>query len=190
MAAGGQGRLVLVVGPSGSGKDTLIGAAKAHFAGDSRFCFPQRVVTRDAVAELEPHESVDFATFERLRAAGECALSWEAHGLGYLLPLRIKDDLDAGRIVVCNVSRRVIETAREKFAGVVVIEVTAPRQVRAARLAGRGRETAEEIEARLAREPAPVPDGPGKLSIDNGGDLESGVSAFTAALAGLAVASG
>ncbi len=55
--------LVLVVGPSGAGKDTLI--AKAHDAlrDDLRFTFVRRVVTRNAVAALEDHTTMDEAAF-------------------------------------------------------------------------------------------------------------------------------
>jgi ribose 1,5-bisphosphokinase len=42
------GRLVLVIGPSGAGKDTLIGLAQAACADGNDVVFPQRVVTREA----------------------------------------------------------------------------------------------------------------------------------------------
>ena len=78
--------LVLVVGPSGAGKDTLINAAREALAGDRRFAFPRRVVTRPAVAALEDHDSVTRAEFALQEANGAYALSWEAHGLHYGLP--------------------------------------------------------------------------------------------------------
>lgn len=101
------GALVLVVGPSGAGKDTLMGAAKAALADDPNFVFARRVITRDAMAELEDHDSIDPAGFEAAKAAGAFALSWEAHGLCYGVPIEIDDDIAAGRTLVMNGSRQI-----------------------------------------------------------------------------------
>ncbi|TIW17524.1 MAG: phosphonate metabolism protein/1,5-bisphosphokinase (PRPP-forming) PhnN, partial [Mesorhizobium sp.] len=40
-----NGVFVAVVGPSGAGKDTVIGYAKARFAGETRLEFVRRVIT-------------------------------------------------------------------------------------------------------------------------------------------------
>ena len=175
--------LVLVVGPSGAGKDTLINAAKSALTGDARFVFPRRVVTRRAVAALEDHDSVTPEDFALRQANGAYALSWEAHGLRYGLPASIRDDIAAGRVVVMNGSRAMVGTARDTFPGTVVILVEASPEVRAQRLAGRGRETAAEVGERLKREvPADIPNA---IRVDNSGAVAAGISRFLAALRAL-----
>lgn len=181
-----KGALVLVVGPSGAGKDTLIAAAREALAGDGRFVFPRRVVTRDAVAELEDHDSIDRESFEAARRYGQFALDWQAHGLCYGLPASIDAAVAAGRIVVANVSRRVIPEALRKYDRARVMLITAAAAVRARRLAARGRESAAEVAARLKREGAPVPEGVMPVMIDNSGALELGIAAFMAALGRIA----
>ena len=76
----GPGRLVLVVGPSGAGKDTLLGLAQAALADDDDVVFVRRVVTREASA----HENNVQVTPEAFRAAredGAFAIDWDARAL-------------------------------------------------------------------------------------------------------------
>lgn len=176
------GALVLVVGPSGAGKDTLMGAAKAALASDPGFVFARRVITRNAVAELEDHGTIDEAGFEAAKARGEFALTWEAHGLRYGVPVGIDSDIAEGRTVVMNGSRRMIGDAQARYPRSLVALITADPAVRARRLAGRGRETEAEIAARLAHEGAPVPDGIEVVRIDNSGDLGTAVAALLRAI--------
>lgn len=181
-----EGALVLVVGPSGAGKDTLIGAAREALRGDERFAFPRRIVTRHAMAELEDHESIDREGFEAARREGRFGLDWEAHGLHYALPGSVDSAIAEGRIVVANVSRRVIAQALHKYTRATVLLITADEAVRAERLAVRGREGAEDVAARLAREGAPVPEGLTPVVIDNSGPLAQGIAAFVGALRDIA----
>ena len=149
-AAIGPGRLVLVVGPSGAGKDTLLGLAKAACADDRNIVFPRRVITREASA-FEQNEEVSPEAFRHAQSRGEYAMHWEAHGHCYALRRAIDDDLFAGRTVIANVSRTVIGAMRHSYADVVVVLITAPPQVLAERLARRGRSSDGKIEARLGR---------------------------------------
>jgi ribose 1,5-bisphosphokinase len=146
----GPGRLVLVVGPSGAGKDTLIGLARAACGDDGNIVFPRRVVTR-AATSFEDNEQVSPEVFRQAQARGDFAVHWEAHGHCYALPRAIDDDIRAGRAVVANVSRGVVDTMRRAYAAVVVVSVTAPPEILAERLAARARGSDGKIADRLNR---------------------------------------
>lgn len=146
----GPGRLVLVVGPSGAGKDTLLRLAQAACADDHDIVFPRRVVTRASSAD-EDNIALSPDEFARARDHGDFAVHWDAHGHSYALPLEINDDIRVGRAVVVNVSRTVIAALRGTYANVVVVAITAPPDVLAQRLAARARHSDGNIADRLAR---------------------------------------
>ncbi len=169
-AAIGPGRLVLVVGPSGAGKDTLLALAQAACADQRGFVFPRRVVTREA-SSSEDNEQVSPEGFRLALARGDFALHWEAHGHCYALPRAIDDDVRAGRTVVANVSRSVVEATRRAYADVIVVAITAPAEVLAGRLAARARSSDGQLADRLRRAidgAAVVPD----VTINNVGSVE------------------
>jgi phosphonate metabolism protein PhnN/1,5-bisphosphokinase (PRPP-forming) len=168
--------LVLVVGPSGAGKDTLLAAARHALACDATMRFVRRAITRPAEAGGEDHEAVTEAQF----AARDHALQWQAHGLRYGIPADIAEDLARGATVVANVSRGVIAEAATRFP-TRVIEVTAPPAMLAARLGARGREDAADVARRLAREVA-LPEGVPVTRVVNDASLAEGVTRFVAAL--------
>lgn len=174
----GPGTLVLVVGPSGAGKDSLIGYARRALGDRAGLAFARRVVTRTADAALEDHDTLSPAEFADLAERGAFALHWRAHGLGYALPRIIDATIANGGSVVANVSRAAVEAARRRYVRVVVVQVTAPLPVLAARLAGRGRETAAAIEARLARSAEVWVEG--AVELDNSGPLAVAGEAFVA----------
>lgn len=165
---------VLVVGPSGAGKDTLIRMARDALAGEPGIVFPQRLVTRPPSAD-EDNAPIDDDAFARAEAEGRFALSWRAHGLGYALPARCGRLARDGRVVVCNVSRRIVAEARSRYPGTRVVKITAPPQVLAQRLATRARAQDGDLSARLAREASVEPD----LTIDNAGAPEEGARILT-----------
>ncbi len=142
--------LVLVVGPSGAGKDTVIEGARAALGDDTRFRFVRRVVTRPVDPGGEAHEAVSEKVFFARRDAGGFAIHWRANGFYYGIPADIALDLAAARVVVANVSRALIAEAAQRFP-VRVIEVTAPPDILARRLAARGRQDAVDMARRLGR---------------------------------------
>ncbi len=149
----GPGRLILVVGPSGAGKDTIIDGAKVACAGNPGIVFPRRIVTRKA-SSAEDHDTLDDATFYRVVQNGGLAFWWQAHGLKYGLPAQIDDDIRAGRTVICNVSRGIVAELRARYTHVDVVLVTAPVAILAARLAVRARGSDGSLEQRLKRSDA------------------------------------
>jgi ribose 1,5-bisphosphokinase len=146
----GPGRLVLVVGPSGAGKDTLLSLARAACADDRNIVFPRRVITREASAS-EENEEVSIGTFQEALTRGDYAMHWEAHGHRYALSRAIDDEIRSGRTIVANVSRTVIGAMRRAYADVVVVSITAPPNVLAERIALRARSSDGKLESRLGR---------------------------------------
>jgi ribose 1,5-bisphosphokinase len=170
LATIGPGRLILVVGPSGAGKDTLLARAQAACADDGNVVFPRRVVTREA-SPFEDNEQVSFEAFQQARSQGDFAVHWEAHGHCYALPRAIDDELRAGRTVVANVSRTLIGAMRRAYADVVVISITAPPEILAERLANRARSSDGQIADRLNRAVDGVAAAP-DVTVTNVGDVE------------------
>jgi ribose 1,5-bisphosphokinase len=165
--------LVLVVGPSGAGKDTLLNAARVAFRGDARISFARRVITRPPDPHGENHEPVTEAEF----ASREFALSWFAHGLRYGIPAA---ELDAASVTVVNVSRGVIAEAAARYP-VLVIDITASPEILAERVTARGRETSDDVALRLARTAA-IPRGVQVETVRNDGKLADAVEQFVALL--------
>ena len=147
----GPGVFVAVAGPSGAGKDTLINYARERLSSRQQFVFVRRIITRDADAKSEDHDSLDTAQFSAAERSGAFALVWEAHGLRYALPKSVDADLAAGRVVIANISRQIIDELQYRYANVALVVVSAHRDVIAQRLAARGRESQEQIAARLGR---------------------------------------
>ncbi|RSZ42664.1 MULTISPECIES: phosphonate metabolism protein/1,5-bisphosphokinase (PRPP-forming) PhnN [unclassified Variovorax] len=145
------GRLVYVAGPSGAGKDSLLGWLKEHLPHDAPVAFARRTITRAVAAGGEQHDSVDVPGFLQLRGAGAFGLDWEANGLCYgvrhaeLVPPR-----DDGTVIV-NGSRAYLPQAARRFPHMTVVHVTASVETLRSRLMARGRESAEMVEARVRR---------------------------------------
>lgn len=171
------GGFVLVVGPSGAGKDTLLRLARKRLTGDPRFVFPRRLVTR-APSAHEDNRELDEATFAGGVASGAFALHWRAHGLGYAIPYETLAQAESGHVVVCNVSRRIVAQARLTLPSVGVVTVTASPEVLAQRLAARGRPEDGDLRSRLARQ-APIE---AECTIWNDADPESAADRLVAYL--------
>lgn len=176
------GTLFFVVGPSGSGKDSLIDGAKTALEPTGRYVFARRVITRPAGSAGEDHESATEEEFARNLAVGNFLIAWNAHGLRYGLPASLMAALGRGQNVIANGSRAVIAELVERVPRLVVVEVTVPPELLAARIAGRGRETGAAIDQRVARNVAPWPSSVKTVTVRNNATIAVGIERFLAAL--------
>ena len=177
-----RGTLFLVVGPSGAGKDTLIEGARAALEPGGAHVFPRRAITRPEGSGGEDHEAVSPEGFAEREAEGGFFVTWRAHGLAYGLPGCIPATLESGRHIVVNVSRAILAHIAGRVSPTVAIEIAAPSELRARRLADRAREDDADTARRLAREGAPFPDGIPVRRVVNDGTPEEGIARFVAAL--------
>ncbi|WP_339528704.1 phosphonate metabolism protein/1,5-bisphosphokinase (PRPP-forming) PhnN [Pseudomonas mucidolens] len=178
------GRLIYLIGPSGSGKDSLLDAARSRLA--ARGCrIVQRVITRSAEAVGEAAQGVSPRQFALLQAEGAFALCWQANGLSYGIPREIDDWLAAGEDVLLNGSRGHLAQARLRYPTLRVVLLTVDAGVLRQRLLARGRESPSEIEARLARNAQfseSLMATSGVRLLDNSGPLEHTVERLLAGL--------
>jgi ribose 1,5-bisphosphokinase len=169
-----DGRLIYLMGPSGSGKDTLIDAVREPLKALN--CkVVRRVITRSAESAGEEAVGVSQGEFERLRRNGDFALYWHANGLYYGIPVEIDQWLRDGCDVLVNGSRGHLSQARQRYPALLAVLLTVKDEVLRERLLRRGRESRVEIEARLGRNEQFV--GGGAIGhsqiyrLDNSGDL-------------------
>ncbi|MDK1389043.1 phosphonate metabolism protein/1,5-bisphosphokinase (PRPP-forming) PhnN [Sinorhizobium sp. 8-89] len=175
-----RGTLVVVVGPSGAGKDSVMGFAACHFAQRPDVLFVRRVITRPSDAGGEVHESVSAVEFDEMKRNGAFAVSWHAHGLSYGIPKDIAGKVASGMTAIVNGSRAALPAIRAAFGDIAVAVITADAPILAKRLAERGRESEEDVLRRLARQTPDVITGPDVTVIDNSGRLEIAGSRFVA----------
>lgn len=155
--------------------------ARAQLPKD-QFVFAKRVVTRSPGQVGEDYESATPEEFHQRQARGEFLVTWQAHGFDYGLKAQLGDEQRRGVHVVANCSRAAIERLAQAVDRLVVLEVWAEPAVLAQRLAHRGRESAKQIQERLARAGQPLPANVPVIRVNNNDTLAAGVNAFLAAI--------
>lgn len=166
------GRLVYCMGPSGAGKDSLLDWLRAHLPQPSPVHWAQRTISRAATSGGEAHEGVSPQAFVALCSEHAFALHWQANGLRYGVRHAQLAPLALGHWVLLNGSRAYLPEALARFPDLVAVHITASPQVLRERLLSRGRETREEVEARVQRALTytPPPDA-ASLEVHNDGAL-------------------
>ena len=175
-----KGLFLAIVGPSGSGKDTIIEALCKQLPNIKRV---KRYITREQQkAGGEDSYNIDFDTFGKLERDGGFAFSWSAHHLKYGLPITIFDEINVGKSLIANISRSILDQLSDKFEYYEIILITASDKILAERLEKRGRESKAQIEERLARSSFTIPKGISPLIIRNETTVEDAVSKIIASI--------
>lgn len=164
------GRLIYVMGPSGSGKDSVMAHARTLLAGTGAV-FAHRYITRPASAGGENHVHLSDAEFRARLERGFFALHWDSHGWRYGVGREIDLWLGHGLPVVVNGSRAYLGEALRRYPDLAPVLVEVDPAVLRRRLVARGRERGEELERRLARGARYPVDIPGLERVDNSGRL-------------------
>lgn len=149
-------KLVYVIGASGSGKDSILSVLRQQLVANAdesnKILIAHRYITRDWQAGNENSQQLSQMEFMQRQQLGLFALHWQANGLHYGIGMEINLWLEKGCCVVVNGSREYLPEAKARYGDrlapvLVQVDVNVLRQ----RLQDRGRESQQEIEARLAR---------------------------------------
>ncbi|MFW9951421.1 MAG: phosphonate metabolism protein/1,5-bisphosphokinase (PRPP-forming) PhnN [Candidatus Thorarchaeota archaeon] len=172
------GFLILVVGNSGSGKDSIIkGVIEKYPQDDPKIHLVQRYITRPP-SESEENIAITPTSFKKMDKRRQFALKWNIYGLHYGVPIQIDNWLENGDIVLVNVSRKIVNQARKKYKNVKVVFIQVPFEISVQRLKERGREDNKKLKERIerARKNQMFPNA--DVIINNSGKLEVAINRF------------
>jgi phosphonate metabolism protein PhnN/1,5-bisphosphokinase (PRPP-forming) len=144
-----KGFWVIVCGPSGVGKDSVLRHAGQLLENDPRIVFSRRLVTR--ATQPDAHDgALSRDELRALLSSNGIAWHWQAHGHDYVIGASYAQRVARGDIVVVNGSREHAAGLRDR-PDVRTVLITAPTETVNHRLAARCREDAEGVAQRVQR---------------------------------------
>jgi guanylate kinase len=147
-----RGRLIVVSGPSGAGKDTLIAEALGEIPELSRIASATTRKPRPGEVEGRDHVFLSREEFERWIEEGKL-LEWaEYSGNLYGTPRQsVEDLLENGRSVILRIELQGARQIKERRPDAVMVFVRAPSlEETRRRLESRATESSESVENRMA----------------------------------------
>lgn len=154
-----KGLLLIISGPAGSGKGTVLSLL---LAGRDDFAYSVSMTTRPPrPGEVDGvnYHFVSHETFDRLAEQGGLLEFTRYCGNGYGTPCKQAEEvLASGRNLILEIEVDGAMQVKAKFPEAVSIMLLPPSyKVQEARLRGRGTETEEKIQARLAQTRREIP---------------------------------
>ena len=172
------GCLILIVGNSGSGKDSIMNGVKEKFPSELKSLYlAQRFITRPS-SDTEDNFAVTPEDFKIMSLKGGFALEWHIYGLDYGVPIEIDDWLKKGHPVLVNVSRSIVKKARDTYQNILVVFIEVPFEITLKRIKERARESGEKLEERIQRAKKNQSFPEADFIVDNSGDLEDAINKF------------
>ncbi|MBY9016758.1 MAG: phosphonate metabolism protein/1,5-bisphosphokinase (PRPP-forming) PhnN [Candidatus Lokiarchaeota archaeon] len=172
------GLLILVIGNSGSGKDSIISEVVKRFPSNLKeIHLTQRYITR-ASSEKEKSIAISPKIFKEMSLHNKFTLEWHIYDLDYGVPIDIDDWLKKGDPVIVNVSRTVVKKARSIYRNILVVFIKVPFEITFQRIKERARESGKQLQERIqrAKDNQTFPDA--DFIVDNSGELESAIDQF------------
>ena len=109
-----RGTLIYVMGPSGSGKDSLLSALRPRLRG-LPVAFARRYISRPACVGGEQHMALSAGSILSMEAQGRLAMRWSSHGCQYGIGRSIDGSLEHGICVIVNGSREYLPEALRRY---------------------------------------------------------------------------
>lgn len=176
MARNFHGTLFLIVGNSGSGKDSIISGVINKYPSNLKQIYaPKRYITRPP-SKFEKNISITPEEFKKMEINGKFALKWNIYGLNYGILTEIENFLNKGHPVIINVSRTIVKQAREMYKNVKVIFIEVPFEITLQRIKDRKRETEDLLKERIERAKKNQKFPEADFCIDNTGDLDDAIN--------------
>lgn len=171
-----MGKLVYLVGASGSGKDSVL-----RMVADENLAnvyIATRYVTREDNSN-ENHYCLSPTAFLQRQQAGKFAMSWQANGLWYGIDYSIDTELAQGNHVILNGSRHYLSDALRIYPNISPVCLMVAPHILQQRLQQRGRESDAEIMQRMQRNTQLAKHLPeNTFFLNNDGDLRETVQDF------------
>lgn len=172
------GTLILVVGNSGSGKDSIINGVSEKYPLDLKKVYiVKRYITRPP-SKTEDNYFISSEEFNEMGKKGKFALQWHIYGLDYGVPIEIEEWLKNGHTVIVNVSRTIINDTRKKYKNLKVVFIEVPFEITLQRLKSRERENEQGLKERIERARKNLKFPEADFVVDNSGELDEAIIQF------------
>lgn len=163
--------IVYVMGPAGTGKDSVLRYARRRLGGRRPVVFAHRYITRPLGHDIENYVALSPREFALRKRRGLFAFDWSAYGFRYGIGIEIQAWIAAGLTVVIDGSRAHFARHAARLRNVIPVLIAVDEAELRRRLVRRGREGRAAIERRLRRARKFAPHHPRLVVIDNSGPL-------------------